>query len=76
MRDAGKDFRGICFFALRGEGTLAWAATVQLAAQERGVERHAGRAPVDDHAEGGAMAFAEGGDAETVSVDIAHLEKC
>jgi hypothetical protein len=51
---------------------VAGAATVEFAAQEGGVKRYAGRAAIDDDAERGSVAFAEGGNAETVSVDIAH----
>ena len=74
-RDAGEHLGRVGFLALGREGALAGAAAVKLAAQEGGVEGHAGRAAVDDDAEGGAMALAEGGDAEAMSVDVAHVVK-
>ena len=70
--DAREHFRRVAFLPLGDEGALAWSAAGQLAPEEGRVEGHAGRATVDDHAEGGAMAFAEGGDPETVAVDVAH----
>ena len=72
MRDAREDFRCVGFFALRGQGALARATAVEFAAQESGVKRYAGRAAINDDAECGPVAFAEGGDAETVSVCVAH----
>ena len=58
-----------------GDGAMqaARAAAGELAAEEGEVERHARRAAVDDDAEGRAMAFAEGRNAETLSEDITHV---
>jgi hypothetical protein len=54
---------------------LAGPAPRELGAEEGLVEGDARRAAVDDDAQGGSVAFAEGGDPETVAVDVAHEGK-
>ncbi len=61
---AGQDLHRIGLVALRHVAAGAGAAPVQVGLDVGLGQRHAGRAAVDDAADGRAMAFAEVGDAE------------
>ena len=63
----GQDLHLVRFLALRGEARLAGPPLVEEALDVFGRQRNVGRAAIDDAADGRAMAFAEGGDAEQMA---------
>jgi hypothetical protein len=69
---AGEDFHGIGFGTGGGEGALSGAAAVEFDLDVGGAQGEAGRATVYYGADGGAVAFAKGGDAEELSEGVAH----
>ncbi len=67
LEDAGQDLDLIGLLALRGEARLAGPALVEIGLDFGSGQRNVRRAAVDHAADGGAMAFAEGGDAEEMA---------
>ena len=70
FEDARQDLHLVGLLALRGEARLAGPALVEIGLDLGGGQRNVRRAAVDDAADGGAMAFAEGGDAEQMAEGI------
>ncbi len=70
---AAQQFHTVCLLARSGEVALAGTAAVQLMLDESHVYGNAGGHPVDDTANGKAMAFAKRGQGENVSKRVSHL---
>ena len=73
---AGKDLHLIGLAPLAGETRLARAALVEIGLDVGLGQRNAGRAAVHHAADRGAMAFAEGGDAEKMAEGVERHRLC
>ena len=71
LEDAGKDFHAVGFAALGNVAAGAGFAAVEIGLDVVCTKRQAGRAAVDNAADGFAVAFAKSGDAEQLSERIA-----
>ena len=70
LEDAGQDLHLVRLLALRGEARLAGPALVEIGLDLVSGQRNVRRAAVDDAADGGPVAFAEGGDAEQMAEGV------
>jgi len=71
FEQTGKDLDSVGFLALGHMTRRARSTAIQIRLNVVSGERQARRTPIDDTADGGAMAFAEGGDGENVTKSIA-----
>ncbi len=70
LEDAGQDFHLVRLLALRGEARLPRPALVEIGLYLFRRQRNTRRAAVDDAAQCGAVAFAEGGDTEEMAESV------